>query len=223
MNNMLLQDRENWLSRWRENRIGFHQDTPSPMLVECWDRIGAPDDARVFVPLAGKSVDMPWLAEHGYRVFGVELAELAVQQFFAEQQLEHDIETRADGTLYRSGPIELLLGNVFALGDELATCNAVFDRAAIIALPRDLRIRYAREVYGQLPRGCVGLMITLEYPQHQKSGPPFSVTEEEVRELFEPEWEIEVLVRRDILKYQQSFQDEGVTALQAVAYRMQKR
>jgi thiopurine S-methyltransferase len=224
MSEELLRDRENWLSRWREGRIGFHQDSPSPLLVECWGRVGAPEGSTVFVPLAGKSVDMPWLAEHGHDVFGVELAELAVEQFFAEQGLEAEIAQTPKGALWRSGPITLLCGDVFVLdAQDLAGCEAFFDRAAIIALPPGLRRRYAREVYSQLPRGCVGLMVTLEYPEHEKQGPPFSVREAEVRDLFEPDWNVDVLVRRDILAYQASWRNEGVTALRAVAYRMQRR
>jgi thiopurine S-methyltransferase len=78
-------------------------------------------------------------------------------------------------------------------------------------------------MYSLLPPGCVGLVVTLEYPPHEKQGPPFTVPEAEVRELFEPDWIVEVLVRRDILPYQQSFRDDGVTALHAVAYRLQRR
>jgi len=230
MSDALRADRENWLARWREGNIGFHQDTPSPLLVECWDAVGAPKGATVFVPLAGKSVDMPWLAEHGHRVFGVELSPLAVAQFFEEL----DPRFRGDdglvvthtpkGALAEAGPIALLCGDVFALdAQDLADCTAVFDRAALIALPPGLRTRYAREVYAALPRGCVGLLVTLEYPPHEKQGPPFSVPEPEVRALYEREWQIEVLVRRDILSYQQAIRDQGVTALHAVAYRMTRR
>jgi thiopurine S-methyltransferase len=230
MSRELQADRENWLSRWREGNIGFHQDTPSPLLVECWDAVGAPEGGTVFVPLAGKSVDMPWLAAKGYRVFGVELSPLAVEQFFEEL----DPRFRGDdgivvthtpkGVLAEAGPIALLCGDVFALdAQDLVACTSFFDRAAVIALPPGLRERYAREVYARLPSGCVGLMITLEYPPHEKQGPPFTVPEAQIRALFERDWEIEVLVRRDILPYQQAFRDQGVTALHAVAYRMTRR
>jgi len=90
-------------------------------------------------------------------------------------------------------------------------------------LPPDLRRRYVREMYARLPRGCVGLLVTLEYPPHQKQGPPFSVPESEVRELFERDWTVERLVHRDILSYQDRFREEGVTALHAAAYRLQRR
>ena len=192
--------------------------------MECWDGLGVADNARVYVPLAGKSVDMPWLAARGHRVFGVELSPLAVQQFFAEQGLVPEVEQTPKGVLSHAGAIDVLCGDVFALDErDVADCNAVFDRAALIALPPDLRRRYVREMYARLPRACIGLLVTLEYPQHQKQGPPFSVPESEVRDLFERDWTVETIVRRDILAYQDRFRNEGVTSLHAVAYRLQRR
>jgi len=213
-----------WLERWREGPIGLHPSTPSPLLDACWDGIGVVTDARVYVPLAGKSVDMPWLAARGHRVFGVELSPLAVEQFFAEQGLKPQVEHTPKGVLSHDGWIDVLCGDVFALEEgDLAECNAFFDRAALIALPPDLRRRYVREMYARLPRGCVGLLVTLEYPPHQKQWPPFSVPESEVRDLFERDWTVERLVHRDILSYQDRFREEGVTALHAAAYRLQRR
>ena len=217
-------DAENWLARWREGRINFHQDAPSPMLVEFWNAIGAPAGARVFVPLAGKTVDMPWLAERGHRVFGVELVPLAVEQFFAEQGLQRAVTQTPIGALSTSGPIDLLCGDVFALqASDLAGCEAVFDRAALIALPPELRERYVREVYTLLPSGCGGLLVTLAFPQEQKPGPPFSVPEREVRALFERDWTVELLARRDMLAKNPSFVEAGVTSMDVVVYRLQRR
>ena len=71
--------------------------------------------------------------------------------------------------------------------------------------------------------GCRGLLITLEYPQHEKQGPPFSVPEAEVRELYGRDWDIDVLERRDILAQQPAFIEEGVTALETVVYRLMRR
>ena len=96
----------------------------------------------------------------------------------------------------------------------------MFDRAALIALPPALRRRYAAELYARLPAGCRGLLITLEYPQHEKSGPPFSVPPEEVHALFDRDWRVECLERRDILEREPTFKAEGVTALRTAAYRI---
>lgn len=213
-----------WHQRWHDNRIGFHQERPTPMLLKHWPAIGMPKGAKVFVPLAGKSLDIAWFASLGYRVLAVELSQLAIDQFIAEHSLVPEVRESRYGTHHLAGDVEIICGDVFSLDAEaLADCNAVFDRAALIALPPDLRNRYVREVHSLLPQGCRDLLVTLEYPQHEKQGPPFSVVEAEVRELYAPDWEIEVLERRNILAQEPSFADEGVTSLETVVYRLQRR
>jgi thiopurine S-methyltransferase len=213
-----------WHERWQDNRIGFHQDAPTPLMLKHWPAIDVAPGATVFVPLAGKSLDMVWLAAQGYRVLGVELSPLAVEQFFAEHGLQPEIVESRYGLHHRAGAIDLILGDAFALDEAaLAGCAAVLDRAAVIALPDDLRARYADELYARLPSGCRGLMITLEYPQHEKEGPPFRVDEDEVRARFGRDWTIDLLERRDILADQPSFAEEGVTALETCVYRMLRR
>ena len=218
-------ERDFWISRWQEGRTGFHQDRITPLLEVHWNRVEAPDGAHVFVPLAGKSHDMQWLVSQGHPVLGAELSPMAIEQFFAEYaQGEPAVQHTAYGIEYSAANITMIEGDVFDLdAQRLADCDAVFDRAAIIALPTELRSRYAREVYAQLPTGCRGLMITLEYPQHEKNGPPFAVSETEIRDLFEPQWDVSVLERRDILAREPGFLAEGVTALSTVAYRLVKR
>jgi len=176
------------------------------------------------VPLAGKSLDLAWLAAQGHRVLGVELSPLAVAQFFEEQGLAPQVRESRYGRHYSAGNIELVCGDVFALDAEaLADCAAVYDRAALIALPPPLRRRYVRELYALLPGGCRGLLITLEYPPHEKQGPPFSVPEDEVRELYGRDWEVTTLERRDILAQQPGFAAEGVSALETAVYALSRK
>lgn len=213
-----------WLQRWHDNQIGFHQDKPTPLLLKHWPAIGMPVGATVFVPLAGKSLDMVWFASQGYRVLAVELSPLAIKQFISEHGIVPEVRESRYGTHYVAGNVEIIQGDVFALdAAALQDCSVVFDRAALIALPAELRKRYAQEVYTLLPQNCRGLLITLEYPQHEKNGPPFSVAEAEVRALYEPQWHVEVLERRDILAQQPGFSGEGVTALDTVVYRLIRR
>ena len=207
-----------WHQRWQENRIGFHQAAPTPLLLKHWPALGVPAGAKVFVPLAGKSRDMAWLAAQGHRVLGVELSQLAVERFFAEHGLQPDIETTHHGTHFRAGGIELVCGDAFALDAAfLADCAAVFDRAALIALPPALRQRYAGELYARLPAGCRGLLITLEYPQDERAGPPFSVPEEEVRTLYAGDWRVELRERRPIPRDHPGYVD-GVSHLDTAVY-----
>lgn len=218
-----IMDPDFWRQRWRDNQIGFHQERVTPLLAQYWPQLGAPRGSRVFVPLCGKTLDMPWLAGQGHRVLGVELSQLAVDRFFAEHGLAPEVWESRYGRHHRAGAVEIVCGDVFALdGHALADCGAVFDRAALIALPPELRRRYA-EVYALLPRGCRGLLVTLEYPQREKAGPPFSVEQPEVDALFRRAWSIELLERRDILDQEPGFAAAGVSALSTCAYRLEKR
>ena len=213
-----------WHSRWQEGRIGFHQDRPTPLLVEHWTSLGLAQGSRVLVPLCGKSLDMAWLASQGHRVLGVELSAMAVRAFYDEHGLAPSIEQHPAGDIYRAGDVDIVRGDAFALdADTLRDCAGVFDRGALIALPPDMRRGYASELYARLPAGCRGLLVTLEYPAHEKAGPPFSVPEAEVRDLFGRDWRIDVLVRRDILDAQPAFVAEGVSSLHTVAYRLERR
>ena len=213
-----------WRQRWQDNDIGFHQDQPTPLLQKHWPAVAVPPGCRVFVPLAGKSLDMLWLAAQGHRVLGIELSQLAVELFFADHGLRPEIHETHYGRHYRAGDIELICGDAFALDEAaLADCAAVFDRAALIALPSELRQRYVDELYARLPAGCRGLLITMEYPAQEKAGPPFPVLESEVRERFARDWRVELLEWRDILATQQGFIDDGVTALDTCVYRLQRR
>ena len=213
-----------WLQRWQQGQTGFHQSRVLPLLQKHWPALGVPAGARVFVPLAGKSLDMLWLAGQGHPVLGVELSPLAVQQFFAEQGLTPTEHTSRYGTHHVAGTIELICGDVFGLDNAALTgCAGVYDRAALIALPPELRARYVAELYARLPSGCRGLLVTLEYPQHEKQGPPFSVDEAEVRQRYAPNWRVDLLERRDILAQQPDFAAAGLTALSTALYGIRRK
>lgn len=217
-------DPEFWLQRWRDQRIGFHRAGIMPLLEKHWPALAVPSGSRVLVPLAGKSLDLLWLAAQGYRVLGVELSPLAVRQFLHENALVATRHDSAQGQHYVADRIEMICGNVFALDDAtLASCRGVYDRAAVIALPPPMRQRYARELYARLPSGCRGLMITLQYPQQEMAGPPFSVDAAEVHALFARDWQVDTLECRDILAAEPTFAARGVQALHTGVYRLERR
>ena len=212
-----------WHERWQENRIGFHRGEVMPLLEKHWHALQLPSSSRVLVPLAGKSLDMVWLAAQGHRVLGVELSSLAVVQFFEEHGLQPERRESPYGSHQVANHIELLCGDVFGVDAALlGDCAGVYDRAALVALPAEMRQQYVQTVYGALPAGCRGLLITLEYPQAEKVGPPFSVDETEVRALFSPHWQVQLLERRDILQ-QPDFIAEGLTAMSTAVYHLEKQ
>jgi thiopurine S-methyltransferase len=216
---------EYWLQRWKEGRTGWHHDAVMPLLEQHWGALDVPRGTRVLVPLCGKSLDMLWLARQGLHVRGVEISPVAIAAFLAENHLQAATREAPDGTHYRiaeagaDGVIENGIGDVYGVdGVFLEGCGAFYDRAALIAFPAPMRDRLAREVYAKLPAAARGLLITLEYPAGETEAPPFSVDEAEVHRLFEAQWAIRQVERRDILASQPSFSERGVTALHTAVY-----
>lgn len=212
-----------WRQRWSEGRIGFHQPQPSALLCKHWPALALAPGARVLVPLCGKSHDLAWLAGQGHQVLGVELVREAVEAFFAEHALAPEVRHTPSGTHYSAGGIEIVCGDVFALQPGLVeACDAAFDRAALVALPHPLRRRYIDEVYARLPRGCRGLLVTLEYDQAQREGPPFSVDADEVQALSGRDWHIDLLERRPIPPDHPGHL-AGADPLQTAVWRLERR
>lgn len=208
-----------WLERWRRQETGFHQRRVNALLMEHWHDLGLAEGDPVFVPLCGKSRDMLWLWQQGHPVVGVELSPLAVAAFFSENDLAPEVHREGSFEVAESGGIRLLCGDFFDLtADELAGVKGVYDRAALIALPPDLRTRYAARMAELLPPGTPMLLVTLEYPQKEMQGPPFSVPLEEVERLYALYGEIRALTRRSILSEEPHFADRGVTALHECAF-----
>ncbi|SDU40647.1 thiopurine S-methyltransferase [Geopseudomonas guangdongensis] len=215
---------EFWQARWARNEIGFHLKEVNPHLQACWAQLAVPAGSEVLVPLCGKSLDMPWLAAQGQRVLGIELAAKAVTDFFAEQGLSPAV--RADGALQRheDAGIAVLQGDFFAVEPaQTAGCTAFYDRAALIALPAEMRRRYVAQLQRLLPAGAVGMLVTLDYPQEQMSGPPFAVDDAEVRALYGEGWELELLLCSDALEGNWRFIERGLSRLEERVYRLRRR
>lgn len=214
---------EFWQERWARNQIGFHLSEVNPYLQRHWPQLAVAEGSKVLVPLCGKSLDLVWLASHGLRVMGVELSEQAVEAFFSEQNLVPRITRRSAFTVYQADLIEVWCGDFFALDAEaLVGCAALYDRAALIALPPLMRAQYAEHLSRLLPSGCQGLLITLDYDQTQKAGPPFAVTDDEVKVLFGSDWTLRALQKQDVLEESWKFVQEGVTRLDERVYRLTK-
>ncbi|AMQ86256.1 MULTISPECIES: thiopurine S-methyltransferase [Pseudomonas] len=211
---------EFWHKKWESNQIGFHQPEVNPYLQRHWPDLAIPAPARVLVPLCGKSLDLLWLAGRGHRVLGVELSQRAVEDFFREQQLQPQISEEGGFKVYRAGAIELWCGDFFSLtAANVAGCTALYDRAALIALPPMMRERYAAHLQSILPT-CRGLLVTLDYDQSQMPGPPFSVDDAEVQRLLGSVWRVEMLEQQDVLGDSWKFVQAGVTRLEERVYRI---
>lgn len=216
-------DHEFWHERWSNNEIGFHLKEVNPHLAAFWPTLDLPSGSRVLVPLCGKTLDMAWLMAQGHRVLGVELSRTAAEAFFAEQGLDYTVEEQGAFRRYRADGLEIWNGDFFALtAADVADCRALYDRAALIALPPEMRERYVAQLNAILPADCCGLLIALEYPQAQMDGPPFSVAEAEVRSRLSVRWKLEQVKRFDALRYNERFRERGLLELHEVVYRLQR-
>lgn len=214
-----------WQQRWSNGEIGFHQSDTNPYLAYFYDLKGPSVDKRsslkVFVPLCGKSADLHWLSTHGYSVLGVECSEIAVKAFFNEQNIKYTTEPSATHVRYSSGSIDILLGDFFTLNnDEMESITDVFDRAALIALPEAMRQQYVIKMTEMLLPKTRTLLVTLTFDQNEMDGPPFSVTEEEVNDLYAKDYKIDKLLVKNTLDNEPQFKDKGLTSLKESVYKL---
>jgi thiopurine S-methyltransferase len=175
---------EFWHQRWAGNQIGFHESQVNPLLVAHFDVLGVSPGARVFLPLCGKTLDIDWLLARGYHVAGAELSSLAVAQLFERLGATPVIRQAGPLECRSAAGLDVFVGDIFELTpDVLGAVDAVYDRAALIALPAQMRRQYVAHL--QVLAGCAPqLLVTLQYDQQRIDGPPFSVSEVEVREHF---------------------------------------
>jgi thiopurine S-methyltransferase len=211
--------KEFWYHRWQSNQIGFNQSQPNPLLLQYFAVLKLKPGNRVFVPLCGKSIDMLWLASQGYDVVGVELSSIACDAFFNEHSIPVEVIQSDTFTVYLSEKITLLSGDFFDLNKErLGKVDAIFDRAALIALPAELRQRYATILTDLVEPGTPMLLIASTYDQSEMQGPPFSVDENEVMALYGDRFNIKQLYNQPVESIPPHLQEKGLSASSSEVY-----
>lgn len=187
-----------WHKKWERNEIAFHEREANALLAIYFRNLSLAAGNRVFLPLCGKTLDIHWLLSHGYRVAGAELSRIAVDQLFSELGVEPTITKVGQASRYSANKIDIFVGDIFNLSRGiLGEVDAVYDRAALVALPGALRDRYAAhliEITDRAPQ----LLITYDYDQKLVDGPPFAVSHEEVARHYQRSYELERLASSDI-------------------------
>lgn len=191
-----------WLQRWQDNEIGFHQADVNPMLLEFLSELSLKSNAKIFVPFCGASVDMLYCLQQGYQVVGSEISKLACEQFFVENDIEYHLVEQENFKIYQSESVQLYCGDHYQLKPEWFTdVDAVYDRAALIAVEPQLRKKYVAKLR-QLILNYSGLLVTVHYTDNGLSGPPFSIAENQVAELYQPMFVKKLATRNDSLACQ---------------------
>lgn len=187
-----------WMQKWQRGEIAFHEKQVNPALVQYLPQLQLPAGSRIFVPLCGKTLDIGWLLQQGYKVVGAELSVLAITELFTSLNLIPDITTAGKLARYSATNIDILVGDIFQLTTaELGSVNAIYDRAALVALPALMRNRYSACLMA-LTNNAPQLLLTYEYDQLLCDGPPFSVSETELQQHYGSSYQLILLERMQL-------------------------
>ncbi|UTW60248.1 thiopurine S-methyltransferase [Kordiimonas sp. SCSIO 12603] len=188
-------DEQFWHQKWAKNEIRFHLSEANPKLVKYFGELKLYENSRIFLPLCGKTKDIGWLLSNGHSVVGAELSEAAITQLFEELELEPTVTAAGSMKLYSAENIDIYVGNIFDLTDRmLGLVDAVFDRGALVALPAEMRKRYAAHII-DITEGAHQLLICLEYDPALRNGPPFPITDTEVTQHYFDTYQLKLLVK----------------------------
>ncbi|MEO1132005.1 MAG: thiopurine S-methyltransferase [Cyanobacteria bacterium J06639_1] len=186
-----------WHQKWESNAIAFHKSEANPALVNHFGTLSLAKNSRVFLPLCGKTLDIPWLLSQGYRVAGAELVEMAIEQLFDELEVEPEVSDMGKVRQYSAPNITIFVGSIFDVtGNILGAVDAIYDRAALVALPEEVRRRYTVHL-AQMSDRAPQLLVTFEYDQSLMNGPPFSISTAEVKQHYGDRYELSLLASAD--------------------------
>ena len=187
-----------WHQRWNANQIGFHRLEANPVLNEQWPKLSLPSDAKVLVPLCGKSLDLHWFHQQGHTVVGIEMVQKAIEQFFEDASAVPSINEIKDAKKYSLDKIHIYHADFFNVEPDEALFDAWYDRAAMVALPSSMRPEYVKQLLNLTTSTSKGLMVTFDYPQDEMQGPPFALPDSEIEALFSENFHIERLEFTDL-------------------------
>ncbi len=191
-------DEQFWHQKWEQNDIGFHMEDINPMLLAYFSKLNLYENSRIFVPLCGKTNDIKWLLSQGHSVVGAELNEQAVQQLFRDHHLTPSVTSIGKMKKYSTENLEVFVGNIFDLTDRmLGLVDAIYDRGALVALPKKMRDQYAEHLI-RITDAAPQLLLCFVYDQSEMAGPPFSISKTEVEEQYGDMYLIEELIKKEV-------------------------
>lgn len=188
-----------WIERWKNKETGFNQSEANPFMVKYFSHLGLKKGSRVLVPLCGKSIDMLWLVNEGYEVLGIELSEDAIIAFFEDLDLVPTLSNIGELLCYSSENISIFVGDIFKVKASIVgKIDAIYDRASLVALTTELRIKYAthlRTISNHAPQ----LLLCFEYDQALMNRSPYSVDKKEVEIHYDTYYTLEMLCKEEIV------------------------
>ncbi len=211
---------QQWKAKWKRDDIAFHQLQINPLLPQFWPTLGLTVGDTVLVPLCGKSLDMDWLLDAGYKVFGIELSNIAIQAFFAGRGLVPNRQRHGRFIRWSHGHVEIWCGDLFDLcAADLLEISAIYDCAALTALPEATRSQYVRHLGALLPSASQILLLTTESADEITTVLPLAI-DSEVASLYASRYSIELLHGNQCMKVDPEYPHEAARMLEEKVYRM---
>ncbi|MDH0719415.1 thiopurine S-methyltransferase [Acinetobacter junii] len=184
---------EFWHDKWQKNEIGFHLNQPHSLLVKYIDSLNLEKNNRIFLPLCGKSLDIHWLLAQGYHLIGIDLSPIAIEELMAELAIPFTERKLEKLTHYHHPQIDLFVGDFFELtSSNIGKIDAIYDRAALVALPEEMRTDYAQHLM-QISNQATQLLISFEYDQSVMAGPPFSIPPQQLKDYYSKQYQLQLL------------------------------
>jgi thiopurine S-methyltransferase len=195
-----------WLDKWKNKATGFHNQEINPFLVKYIQNnfFNLTATSKVFVPLCGKTIDIGYLLKQGFRITGCELSEIAVKALFADLNINPIITRHHDFTIYSTidNKIKVFVGDIFDLKvSDIGNIDLTYDRAALVALPPALQLKYANHLIS-ITKNAPQLLISLSFDPKIINSPPFSISNENIIKYFSKHYSLEIL--------EQDFQLKGL-------------
>lgn len=187
-----------WHQRWKLGEIAFHEGQTNSLLVKNFRMLNLVTGSRVFVPLCGKTQDIAWLLNQGYQVVGAELSEIAVKELFEDLDIKPAVSKVGASIHYQGKNIDIFVGDIFDLtAGDLKLVDAVYDRAALVALPEKMRYQYAAHLI-KITAAAPQLIICFEYDQRVMDGPPFSISAKEIMRHYDSSYSLSLLESSEV-------------------------
>jgi len=186
-------DNSFWYEIWLNDETHFHKVETNEYLLQFHHVLGDLKNKTVFVPLCGKSLDLLWFYNQGANVIGAELSDRAIESFFAEHQLDYQKTDETSFSIYEHDKIKIICGDLFQLSSQQVQADVIYDRAALVALPEELRERYVQKMVELSKPESQTLLITMSFQSPNDGKPPFTITEEQVQNLYGDHFDIERL------------------------------
>ena len=204
-------DNKLWNEAWKTNQIGFHQTEVNANLIKYFHHFTNKNDP-FFIPLCGKSKDMDWINSQGHAIIGVEIIEKAITDFLKERNLSPEITyLEKNARCYQTKEFKLYHQDIFDF--KSSPLLNIYDRGSLIALPSEIRAKYAQKIIELTTSGSEILLITLSYDQNIASGPPFSVPPSLVEELYANHFTIKNLQNSTVDSLNSRFVAAGLTKM----------